>query len=475
MEEKSFKMIEIQKDSGEKYALASIPVTQEFFNEIMGKNPSEYKGKNEGQHRPVECVSWFDAVVFCNKLSIKENLTPYYNLDGETNPDKWGEVPKNEENAWKLSVDCESLGYRLPAVEEWNLAISKSDSYKNEELLNFAWCTENSTKRPQDVAIKQADSLGLYDMYGNVWEWCMDLGIEAGTRTACGGAWCTPVSELLNSKIERLAYKRFTDCGFRLCKNIFEEKEEEKNETETEIKCETLEESPSSDSKNLDVAKKKNSKVAWILFVIASIIAIVMSIKWNDEVQRANIGWNSYQQTYDSFKNANDKNQKMTNELNSLKNELESLKNGNDKNQKMKNELESLKNELKKTNLDWTTTLESPVHVVIDNVYNHADGSNMLDSTKITFLDFTYTVLKTSKVGNLEKLYIKIIDPNGNVSSGPSSPQGYTTTVDINSSWIGWGRSTAGATYKAGTYVIEFWYLNACVGRKEVKITASIH
>ena len=140
--------------------------------------------------------------------------------------------PKNEENAWKLSVDCESLGYRLPAVEEWNLAISKSDSYKNEELLNFAWCTENSTKRPQDVAIKQADSLGLYDMYGNVWEWCMDLGIEAGTRIACGGAWCTPVSELLNSKIERLAYKRFTDCGFRLCKNIFEEKEEEKNETE---------------------------------------------------------------------------------------------------------------------------------------------------------------------------------------------------------------------------------------------------
>lgn len=427
MEEKSFKMIEIQKDSGEKYALASIPVTQEFFNEIMGKNPSEYKGKNEGQHRPVECVSWFDAVVFCNKLSIKENLTPYYNLDGETNPDKWGEVPKNEENAWKLSVDCESLGYRLPAVEEWNLAISKSDSYKNEELLNFAWCTENSTKRPQDVAIKQADSLGLYDMYGNVWEWCMDLGIEAGTRTACGGAWCTPASELLNSKIERLAYKRFTDCGFRLCKNIFEEKEEEKNETETEIKCETLEESPSSDSKNLDGTKKKNSKVAWILFVIASIIAIIMSIKWNDEVQWANSVWNNYYRTSDSLKNA------------------------------------------------WNATLESPVHVVIDNVYNEADGSNMLDSTKITFLDFTYTVLKTSKVGNLEKLYIKIIDPNGNVSSGSSSPQGYTTVVDINSSWTGWGNSTAGAVYKEGTYVIEFWYQNACVGRKEVKITASIH
>ena len=428
MEEKSFKMIEIQKDSGEKYALASIPVTQEFFNEIMGKNPSEYKGKNEGQHRPVECVSWFDAVVFCNKLSIKENLTPYYNLDGETNPVKWGEVPKNEENAWKLSVDCESLGYRLPAVEEWNLAISKSDSYKNEELLNFAWCTENSTKRPQDVAIKQADSLGLYDMYGNVWEWCMDLGIEAGTRIACGGAWCTPVSELLNSKIERLAYKRFTDCGFRLCKNIFEEKEEEKNETEK--KDETIEESPSSDSKNLDVAKKKNSKVAWILFVIASIIAIIMSIKWNDEVQWANSVWNSYRRTYDSLINAND---------------------------------------------GWNATLESPVHVVIDNVYNEADGSNMLDSTKITFLDFTYTVLKTSKVGNLEKLYIKIIDPNGNVSSGSSSPQGYTTVVDINSSWTGWGNSTAGAVYKEGTYVIEFWYQNACVGRKEVKITASIH
>lgn len=418
MEEKSFKMIEIQKDSGEKYALASIPVTQEFFNEIMGKNPSEYKGKNEGQYRPVECVSWFDAVVFCNKLSIKENLTPYYNLDGETNPDKWGEVPKNEVNAWKLSVDCESLGYRLPAVEEWNLAISKSDSYKNDDLSNFAWCTENSTKRPQDVAIKQADSLGLYDMYGNVWEWCMDLGIEAGTRIACGGAWCTPVSELLNSKIERLAYKRFTDCGFRLCKNIFEEKEEEKNETETEIKCETLEESPSSDSKNLDVAKKKNSKVAWILFVIASIIAIIMSIKWNDEVQRANSGWNNYYRTSDR----------------------------------------------------WNATLESPVHVVIDNVYNHADGSNMLDSTKITFLDFTYTVLKTSKVGDLEKLYIKIIDPNRNVMSGQGSPQGYTTSVDMNSSWTGWGSTSAGIVYKAGTYRIEFWYQGVCVGLKNVYI-----
>ena len=431
MEEKSFKMIEIKKDSGEKYALASIPVTQEFFSEIMGRNPSEYKGKNEGQHRPVECVSWFDAVAFCNKLSIKENLTPYYSLDGETNPDVWGEVPKNEENAWKLSVDCESLGYRLPTVEEWKLAISKSDSYKNEELLNFAWCTENSTKRPQDVAIKQADSLGLYDMYGNVWEWCMDLGIEAGTRTACGGAWCTPVSELLNSKIERLAYKRFTDCGFRLCKNIFEEKEEEKNETETEIKCETLEESPSSDSKNLDVAKKKNSKVAWILFVIASIIAIVMGCLWDSTKQKCEVWFGQYCKTYDSLRNSN---------------------------------------------AGWNATLESPVHVVINQVYNDADRSSTdLDSSKITWLDFTYTVLKTSSVWNSEKLNIKIINPNGNVMSGSSSPQGYTTVVDINSSWTGWGNSTAGATYKAGTYVIEFWYQNACVGRKEVKITASIH
>lgn len=423
MEEKSFKMIEIKKDSGEKYALASIPVTQELFSEIMGRNPSEYKGKNEGQHRPVECVSWFDAVAFCNKLSIKEKLTPYYSLDGETNPDVWGEVPKNEENAWKLSVDCESSGYRLPTVEEWKLAISKSDSYKNEELLNFAWCTENSTKRPQDVAIKQADSLGLYDMYGNVWEWCMDLGIEAGTRTACGGAWCTPVSELLNSKIERLAYKRFTDCGFRLCKSIIEEKKEEKNEAE--IKDETLVESPSSDSKNLDVAKKKNSKVAWILFVIASIIAIVMSIKWDNEVKYADSGWNNYYRTSDSLKNAN---------------------------------------------AGWTATLESPVHVVIDNVYNDADGSNMLESTKITFLDFTYTVLKTSKVGNLEKLYIKIIDPNGNVMSGQASPQGYTTSVDMNSSWAGWGSASAGTAYKAGTYHIEFWYQGVCVGLKTLNI-----
>lgn len=431
MEEKSFKMIEIQKDSGEKYALASIPVTQEFFNEIMGKNPSEYKGKNEGQHRPVECVSWFDAVAFCNKLSIKENLTPYYNLDGETNPDKWGEVPKNEENAWKLSVDCESLGYRLPAVEEWNLAISKSDSYKNEELLNFAWCTENSTKRPQDVAIKQADALGLYDMYGNVWEWCMDLGIEAGTRTACGGAWCTPVSELLNSKIERLAYKRFTDCGFRLCKNIFEEKEEEKNETETEIKCETLEESPSSDSLTKNNDKKKNSKTAWVLFAIASLIAIVLGCLWNSTKQNCEVWFRQYSKTYDSLRNSN---------------------------------------------AGWNATLESPVHVVINQVYNDADRSSTdLDSSKITWLDFTYTVLKTSSVWNSEKLNIKIINPNGNVMSGSSSPQGYTTVVDINSSWTGWGNSTAGAAYKAGTYVIEFWYQNACVGRKEVKITASIH
>lgn len=107
-------------------------------------------------------------------------------------------------------------------------------------------------------------------------------------------------------------------------------------------------------------------------------------------------------------------------------------------------------------------------YVVIDKVYNHANGSTDLDHTKITYLEFSYHYYYGSAS---EKLYVKIIQPDGVLSRNPSiSPAGYTLSCDATSSSINWGSDTPGSIYYKGRYTIEFWYKNSLVGRKIVQI-----
>ena len=137
-------------------------VTQELYEKVMGVNPSKRKEKKN----PVERLQWTDAVRFCNKCSEQEGLTPCYDL-----------------TTWKCNFDAD--GYRLPTEAEWEYACRAGGTTKycfgddEAKLPSYAWFKPHSQGRPQPVGQKLANRWGLFDMHGNVWQWCNDWYSEA--------------------------------------------------------------------------------------------------------------------------------------------------------------------------------------------------------------------------------------------------------------------------------------------------------
>jgi formylglycine-generating enzyme required for sulfatase activity len=163
-------------------------VTQEQFQQAMGTNPSRWKSEKN----PVEQIRWSDAVTYCNRRSERDGLQPCYNLAN-----------------WQC--DFEASGYRLPTEAEWEYACRAGTTtayyFGSDEskLRDYGWYDKNAGGRPRPVGQKRANPWELYDMCGNVWQWCNDIyqvdyyqqspaqdprgPNEGKTRVVRGGVW----------------------------------------------------------------------------------------------------------------------------------------------------------------------------------------------------------------------------------------------------------------------------------------------
>lgn len=214
------KMVKIP---GRNYEMLKTEVTQELYEVVMGENPSQFKGENT----PVENVSWYDVIYFCNKLSELFGYTPAYSVNDSTDVNTWNYTPHGKYGInGNVTQNVTANGFRLSTVEEWQYAAKGGQNYKyggSDNIDEVAWYAGNSGNRTHLVAQKKVNEYGLYDMSGNVWEWCWDFGSDAygnHYRRYCGGGWYDNAEDCeVGNRLWNYAHGWFNGLGFRIVRS----------------------------------------------------------------------------------------------------------------------------------------------------------------------------------------------------------------------------------------------------------------